>query len=102
MWYRGYFGDYKDYYKAATQTDIEAVLHYFEANRIVVGHTIVDQVMAMYNNKVIAIDVMSANDPRKKDDDEMAVSCEGLFIENGNFYRALFNGKKELMFTQND
>jgi|SRR5690554_3051003 len=102
MWYRGYFGDYKDYYKATTQADIEAVLHYFEANRIVVGHTIVDQVTPMYNNKVIAIDVMSANDPRKKDDDEMAVSCEGLFIENGNFYRALFNGKKELMFTQND
>jgi hypothetical protein len=100
MWYRGYFGDYKEYYKGTSQKDIDNILNYYEANHIVVGHTIVDKVQTLFNNKVIAIDAMSKNDPRKQDDDNMAVSCEGLFIENNQFYRVLFNGKKELLFKK--
>ncbi|MFY8160426.1 MAG: metallophosphoesterase [Candidatus Kapaibacteriota bacterium] len=100
MWYRGYFGDYKEHYKGTSQKDIDKILNYYEANHIVVGHTIVDKVQTLFNNKVIAIDAMSENDPRKQDDDNMAVSCEGLFIENNQFYRVLFNGKKELLFKK--
>ena len=98
MWYRGYFGDYKKYYKGASETEISKMLNYYEANHIVVGHTIVDKVQTLFNNKVIAIDAMSENDPRKQDDANMAVSCEGLYIENNEFYRVHFNGKKELLF----
>ena len=100
MWYRGYFGDYKEYYKGTSQKDIDNILNYYEANHMVVGHTIVDKVKTLFNNKIIAIDAMSENDPRKQDDDNMAVSCEGLYIENNHFYRVLFNGKKELLFKK--
>jgi hypothetical protein len=100
MWYRGYFGDYKEHYKGTSQKDIDDILNYYEAKHIVVGHTIVDKVQTLFNNKVIAIDAMSENDPRKQDDDSMAVSCEGLYIENNEFYRVLYNGKKELLFKK--
>jgi hypothetical protein len=100
MWYRGYFGDYKEHYKGTSQKDIDDILNYYEAKHIVVGDTIVDKVQTLFNNKVIAIDAMSENDPRKQDDDSMAVSCEGLYIENNEFYRVLYNGKKELLFKK--
>lgn len=100
FWYRGYFGDYKEYYKETKPEEINKILNYFKVKNIVVGHTVVDKVKVLFNNKVIAIDAMSENDPRKSSDENLAVSCEGLFIDNNIFYRTLFNGKKELLFTK--
>ncbi|WP_438965088.1 metallophosphoesterase [Flavobacterium sp.] len=100
MWYRGYFGDYKEYYKEIKENELDKILNFYQVKHIVVGHTIVDKVKTLFNNRIIAIDAMSEDDPRKNDDDNMAVSCEGLFIENNHFYRVLFNGKKELLFKK--
>lgn len=98
MWYRGYFGNYKEYYKETSQNDIDNISKYLNVSRIIVGHSIVDRVKPLFENKVIAIDAMEDNDPRKQDDDQMANSCQALLIENNTYYKIFSNGKKEKLF----
>ncbi len=85
-WYRGYFKD------NLSQDDVERGLKQFNAKSIVVGHTLQTRVKERYNGKVIGIDVKhpkdySKNFPSKK--------SEGLLIEDGKYYRILYNGQKE-------
>lgn len=100
-WYRGYFvsDDDGDYQKATAQ-DIDRILDYFNSDHIVVGHTVVKKVETFYNNKVIDIDAIPENDP-KRNDAGPSLSCQGLYIEGQTFYRALFDGKKEKLFKDN-
>ncbi|MGY0620199.1 metallophosphoesterase [Lysobacter sp. A378] len=58
--YRGYFRASKDKYPAATQAEVEQMLTHYEAERIVVGHTLVEKVTYPYDGRVVAVDV---NDP---------------------------------------
>lgn len=97
MWYRGYCGSK---YTDISQEDIESILNYYKASHIVVGHTVVEEVQALFNNKVILIDVVSKDDPRRKDDSNTAISCEGLYIENKEFYRVFSDGGKKLLFRK--
>lgn len=99
MWYRGYFGDYKDYYKGLSSEELKNIIKNLKVNHIIVGHTTVEKITPMFENKVIAIDVLSENDPRRFDDDALATEIEGLLIENNNYYTVTHNGKKELLFT---
>ncbi len=99
MWYRGYFGDYKDYYKGITQKEVDDITNHFNIDHIIVGHTIVEKIESMFNNKIIAIDVMNEKDPRRQDDGNMATELEGLLIKDTDYYRVLQNGEKELLFT---
>jgi hypothetical protein len=94
MWYRGYFGDYKEFYKGANQKEINRILKYLNVSKIVVGHSIVDKVKYLFNQKIIAIDVVEENDPRKKDDDNYADYCFGLLIENSKFFSIKSDGTK--------
>jgi len=55
--YRGYFRDSGNDRPAATQQDIEQILARYHAERIVVGHTLVDQITHRYNGRVTGIDV---------------------------------------------
>jgi len=84
-WYRGYFKD------DLSQEDVEKGIQKFDANAIVVGHTIQSRVKKHYNGKVFAIDVKHPNDyyknwPRQK--------SEALLITQGKFFRLLSNGNK--------
>lgn len=51
LWYRGYFKE------SISQSDFEKVLTTYQVDRIVVGHTIVEEIEAMYEGKLIPIDV---------------------------------------------
>jgi len=55
--YRGYFRDSGNDRPAATQQDIERILATYHAERIVVGHTLVDRVTHRYDDRVTGIDV---------------------------------------------
>ncbi|NNG25873.1 hypothetical protein [Telluria aromaticivorans] len=70
--YRGYLMDGEDRYAAATTSQVGDVLAHFGARRIVVGHTLVDGVTALHQDKVWAMDVNS-NTARP----------EALMIRNG-------------------
>ncbi|MEM1318692.1 MAG: ankyrin repeat domain-containing protein [Bacteroidota bacterium] len=51
MWYRGYFNN------ELSQTQVNNLLIKYGAKQVVVGHTVVNEVSALYNFKIIAIDV---------------------------------------------
>ncbi|WP_299946985.1 metallophosphoesterase [uncultured Microbulbifer sp.] len=83
-WYRGYFKD------DLSQLEVEQGLKVVEPKAVVVGHTLQSKVNALYNNKVLAIDVKHPKDylfsfPFRK--------SEGLLIKNGQYFRLLENGE---------
>ncbi len=85
-WYRGYFKD------GLQQEQIDFGLNKFNANSVIVGHTIQSKVNRQYNEKVIGIDVQHPNDdhrlwPKGK--------SEALLIEGDIYYRVFDNGTKE-------
>lgn len=90
MWYRGYFADNDDY-KQATQDDIDQICQYFEVDRIVVGHTVQEDISANYRGKVIGIDIIHPAE------DEDGV-CKALLVEHGVFYKVSSDGKKQVLF----
>ncbi|KRD58888.1 hypothetical protein ASE40_17735 [Flavobacterium sp. Root935] len=87
-WYRGYFKD------DLTQEDVERGLYKFDANSIVVGHTLQSKINTQFNGKVIGIDVKHPKDYYKSIPNQKS---EGLLIENNQYYRVLHNGEKKEM-----
>ncbi len=74
LWYRGYFLG-SDRYPAASSEDLDAVLRFYGATAVVVGHTEVGPVTRLYDGRVFAIDVSL----------ELLGSFQGLLWENGVF-----------------
>ncbi len=70
--YRGYIGVPELATAMATDQDVSNVLQAFGASTIVVGHTVVDKVNALYGGRVYAIDV-----------NENEAAAEVLVFENG-------------------
>jgi len=92
MWYRGYFsGELQAH-------EIINVLNQYEAESVVVGHTIVPNVSGIFDNRIIAIDVkhcVALEDG----------TANSLLIENGDYYAVNSNGKKNPvypMLTKNE
>jgi len=86
QWYRGYFAD------GAAQTaesEIDRALGHFGVSRILVGHTPVDKVSALYGGKVIAVQVY----PRR-DEATGAPVLEGALRENGRWFRVGASGQR--------
>ena len=77
FWYRGYVQE------TIKEDSLNITLKIFDVEKIVVGHTIVDDVRYFYQGKVIAIDT-----------DHASGDTEGLLIENGNEYRVDRAGNK--------
>ncbi|MGB6153216.1 MAG: metallophosphoesterase [Pricia sp.] len=87
-WYRGYFKN------DLSQTEIEKGIDAFDAQAVVVGHTVQWRVNKQFNGKVFAIDVKHPKDYNKNWPNKKS---EGLLIDKGKYYRLLANGhKKEL------
>lgn len=71
-----------------TELELDEVLNFYDAEKIVVGHSVVDQVITDYNGKAIKIDV-------KHGIEKNSSNTQGLLIENGIEYRVDGLGKKE-------
>lgn len=87
-WYRGYFKD------DLTQEEVNKGLASFNADAVVVGHTLQSKVRKLYQGKVFAIDVKHPKDYLSS---FPIRSSEGLLIENQQFYRLLDDGGRELL-----
>ncbi|WP_144374464.1 metallophosphoesterase [Winogradskyella sp. PG-2] len=74
--------------KKTSQTELDSILNFYKTNKIVIGHSVVDNVSADYNGKVIKIDVKHG---LKKN----SIKTEGLLIENGIEYRVNGLGEKK-------
>lgn len=73
-----------------TEIELDEVLRFYDAEKIVIGHSVVDNVFSDYNGKVIKIDVkhgLNKNSPK----------TQGLFIENGIEYKVNGLGEKEIL-----
>jgi hypothetical protein len=81
FWYRGLVTDNKKYDKIKKK-ELKKILAFYDADMIVVGHCVVDEVSEDFKGKVVRIDV----------DHYEAESC-GIFIENGIVYKTMKSGK---------
>ncbi|MEN7344312.1 MAG: metallophosphoesterase [Pseudomonadota bacterium] len=87
-WYRGYFKE------DLTQEQVEQSLEAVGARAVVVGHTLQSEVSMSFDRRVIAIDVRHPKDyltsfPFRE--------SQGLLIDNGDYYRLLEDGTRELL-----
>jgi Calcineurin-like phosphoesterase/Ankyrin repeats (3 copies) len=87
FWYRGYLWKGESFEKM-TQRDLDEIMDYYQVNHIIVGHTISDEIQLLYENKVIAITIHY---------DEAEIDCQGLLIEDGQYYK-MFNNQKIKLF----
>lgn len=87
-WYRGYFRD------DLSQEQVDRALESFDAEAVVVGHTLQKRVNRQYGGKVVAIDVAHPNDDHKLWPEG---GSEGLLIEDGVYFRVLTGGRKETL-----
>ena len=63
-----------------SQDELDRILKYYNANRIIIGHSVVDDISVAYQNKVIKIDV-------KHGQEINSGKTKGLFIDKGNFFK---------------
>jgi len=86
IWYRRYHrGTAAD--PQLTQDQLEAVLRHFGASAVVVGHTDIGQIQALYGGKAYGIDVAVPD----------LGGLQGLLWERGAFYRVRADGTREAL-----
>lgn len=88
-WFRGYFMKHNGY-ELITQDEIYNICNYYKIDKLIVGHTPVEEIKTYYNNKVIGIDVL-----REKEIGKNPPSA--LLIENNKLFAIDENGKKYLI-----
>lgn len=87
LWYRGLVKDYKEHYKKMSASDLDALLKYYEVERVIIGHTIVDdEISTDYNGKVIRVDIKHPNA-------KFNGRSQGLLYENNTFFKVTDTGK---------
>ncbi len=85
VWYRGYHYGMEGRYPKATAEQVDAILAFYGATAVVVGHTEIPQVTALYEGKVFGIDVLLPE----------LESLQGLLWKEGRFYRVTGTGALE-------
>lgn len=89
LWYRGYYKK-QDGYDKATVEEIDHILNFYQAAKIITGHTIMNGMGAHYNGKVVTIDVKRGG--------EFTHSKPGaLLIEEDSFFGIDEKGNKTLL-----
>jgi len=71
-----------------SESELEEVLNFYNAEKIIIGHSVVDNVSFDYNGKVIKIDV-------KHGLEKNSSKTQGLLIENGIEYKVNGLGERE-------
>jgi len=85
-WYRGLATNYK-YYDKIKEDELNKVLDFYQADKIVFGHSVVDNITKEFNGKTINTDV-------KHGEGKNSDKTKGLLIEKGIEYKIDGNGQK--------
>lgn len=88
LWYRGYF-PMRESSPTATDAAVTASLDRFDVSRILVGHTVVERVSALYDGKVIAVQVYP-----HEDEATGQPILEGALRLDGVWFRATAQGER--------
>ncbi len=86
LWYRGLVVD-SEKHTPITDNDLNEVLKYYDADRIIVGHSEVDEIEWRYGGRVIAVNVRHYKNFEKN-------RSGALLIEKGNYYSVDYSGKR--------
>ncbi|MCB0584030.1 MAG: metallophosphoesterase [Phaeodactylibacter sp.] len=89
LWYRGLTEKYK-YYLKASEEELDEILDYFQAEKVVVGHVVVDDISTDYHGKLIRIDL-------KHGTDKCSGETKGLLIKDGTEYKVDDMGNQEIL-----
>jgi hypothetical protein len=76
FWYRGYLEDNHEY-KHMPEKELDRILAAFQASRVFIGHTNVEQITPLYQSKVFAMDVPFYSN---------GVEMQGMAIKDEVFY----------------
>lgn len=92
LWYRGYFEREARAggFTVADSGDIDLILKTFKVRAVLVGHTTVPAVTALYDGRVIAVQVYP-----HRDESTDAPVMEALSIQRGQMFRARVDGSTE-------
>jgi hypothetical protein len=85
-WYRGLAQDYK-YYCKIKEKELNEVLKFYQADKIVFGHSVMEDITKEFNGKTINTDV-------KHGQEKNSEKTKGLLIENGIEYKLDGKGTK--------
>jgi hypothetical protein len=85
-WYRGLAQDYK-YYEKIKEAELNKVLKYYKTDKIIFGHTVVEDITKEFKGKTINIDV-------KHGEEKNSEKTKGLLIENRIEYKIDGKGTK--------
>lgn len=86
IWYRGLVRDDEKYHPIASDT-LNMILKRYDAERIIVGHTIFDDVSTFHEGRVIGVNVDNAENRKKN-------RSRALLIEDGKFWIIGNEGKR--------
>ncbi|MFH2049162.1 MAG: metallophosphoesterase [bacterium] len=87
FWYRGYHYEMENRYPQITMAEVDRQLEYFGVDAIVVGHTEIDSLMGLYDNKIYALDIPF---------DELN-GLQALLWQDNKFYRVSVDGSQVLI-----
>lgn len=85
LWYRGMVRD-DDKYETFDEETIKLIRKTYQVDRVIVGHTIFDDITPRYNQQVIAINV-------KNRDNRLAGKGRAILIENNQVFVVYDNGE---------
>lgn len=86
FWYRGAAKN------KLSREEVEGILNFAGARRMVIGHTMVTDVLGLYDGKVVCVDLFHEENLRNG-------LVKTLYIEEGRMYTVDSNGGKEGVFT---
>lgn len=86
LWYRGYHGATSSYPRAS-EAEVREILDRFGAHTVVVGHTDIGEIQALYGGLVFGVDMSL----------EKLGAFQGLLWEDGEFFRVQGDGSREPM-----
>lgn len=89
LWYRGLVSGYK-YYDKIEESELDKILKYYRAKKVVVGHTVVKDISTDFSGKVIRIDL-------KHGKEKNSGLTKGLLIENGVEYIVDDTGQRKAL-----
>jgi hypothetical protein len=79
IWYRGLAQEYK-YYPKISDDELDQILAFYRAEKIVIGHSVVGDVTSEFDGKVVNIDV-------KHGHEKYSGHTKGIYIVNGDLYK---------------
>ena len=89
IWYRGLVRD-SESRPGISSEDLDKVLKYYKADRIIVGHSEVDEIDWRYDVRVIAVNVRHNRNLYEN-------RTAALLIENGQYYSVNYTGDRVVL-----